>query len=227
MNSFLVKGISAFILLTLLTSSTTDKPKILIIGDSISIGYFPYMKEKLADKAVVGHNPGNAQHSGTGLQKIEEWLGDEKWDIIQCNWGLWDLCYRHPDSKVPGKKDKVNGNVTFSLAEYEANLDAIITKLKTLSDAKLIFVTTSYVPNSEPGRFQEDAILYNEIAQKVMKKHSIQVNDIYDDSMHIHSKYGKGSNDVHYNAEGYEQLGELISQFLAIEIASLPKVDKR
>lgn len=227
MNSSLFKVIVACILITLLTSSTTDKPKILIIGDSISIGYFPYVKEKLADKAIVAHNPGNAQHSGTGLQKIEEWLGDEKWDIIQCNWGLWDLCYRHPDSKIPGKKDKVNGNITFSLAEYEVNLDAIITKLKTLSDAKLIFVTTSYVPKNEPGRFKEDAVLYNEIAQKVMKKHSIEVNDIYDDSIRIHSKDGKGSNDVHYKAEGYEQLGELISQCLAIEIALLSKVEKR
>ena len=30
----------------------------------------------LARKAIVKHNPGNAQHTGTGLKKIKEWIGD-------------------------------------------------------------------------------------------------------------------------------------------------------
>ena len=84
----------------MLTSFSEKKPKILIIGDSISIGYTPFVKENLIEKAIVKHNPGNAQHSGTGLKKVKEWIGDEDWDIIQFNWGLWDLCYRHPDAKV-------------------------------------------------------------------------------------------------------------------------------
>ena len=46
--------------------------KILIIGDSISIGYTPFVKKALAGKAVVVHNPGNAQHTGTGLEKLDE-----------------------------------------------------------------------------------------------------------------------------------------------------------
>jgi hypothetical protein len=40
------------------------EPKILIIGDSISMGYFSKVKEALATKAIVLHNPGNAQHTG-------------------------------------------------------------------------------------------------------------------------------------------------------------------
>ncbi|MDX1759889.1 MAG: SGNH/GDSL hydrolase family protein, partial [Arenibacter algicola] len=90
-------------------------PKILIIGDSISIGYFSKVKEALATKAIVMHNPGNAQHTGTGLEKIKDWIGKEDWDIIQFNWGLWDLCYRHPDSKVYGNRDKIKGTITYDL----------------------------------------------------------------------------------------------------------------
>ena len=191
-----------------------NKPKVLIIGDSISIGYTPFVKEQLKESAEVFHNPGNAQHTGTGLKKIKDWIGTEDWDIIQFNWGLWDLCYRHPDSKVQGKRDKVNGTLTFGLEDYEENLDSIINIIKETSNAKLIFVATSYVPKNEAGRFKRDAIKYNKVALQVMKKYNVLVNDVYKTSKQIHKEYGKGSDDVHYKAQGYKALGKLISEFL-------------
>ena len=101
---------SSFFLLTifLFLAFADNKPKILIIGDSISIGYTPYLQTYFLEKATVSRCRGNAQHTGTGLDKIEEWLGEEQWDIVQFNWGLWDLCYRHPDSKEEGNRDKIN-----------------------------------------------------------------------------------------------------------------------
>lgn len=203
---------------SILFSCNKSVPKILIIGDSISLGYTPFVKTQLSDNAFVTHNPGNAEHSGTGLQKIEEWIGEEHWDIIQFNWGLWDLCYRHLDSKVQGNRDKVNGTLTYSVEDYTANLDSIVTIIKKKTDAKLIFVTTSYVPEDEAGRFVADAIKYNDAAKSVMKKHSITVNDIYESSTHIHKSYGKGSDDVHYTPEGYEQLSKLVTSFIEKEL---------
>lgn len=202
------------ILMLSLNSCTPKPPKILIIGDSISLGYTPYVKENLQGKAAVFHNPGNAQHSGTGLEKIAEWVGDEDWDIIQFNWGLWDLCYRHPDSKVQGNRDKVNGTLTYNLEEYTSNLDAIVTFLKNNTEAKLVFVTTTYVPENEAGRYLKDPIRYNDAAKKIMQKHAITINDIYQSSKAIHQKHGKGTDDVHYFEEGYQALGELITTFL-------------
>jgi hypothetical protein len=206
----------------LLTAFRTNTPRILIIGDSISIGYTPFVKKYFADKAVITHNPGNAQHTGTGLEKIEVWLGNEKWDIIQFNWGLWDLCYRHPDSKVQGNRDKVNGKVTYSVEEYAANLDSLVSTLQKKTNAKLIFVTTTYVPEDEAGRVSEDAIKYNNAAKAVMKKHAVVVNDIYEQSVSIHKKFGKGVDDVHYTGEGYDQLGKLVTDFLETEMRTLP-----
>ncbi len=194
------------------------KPKILIIGDSISIGYFPFVKDALANKAEVFHNPGNAQHTGTGLKNLEGWMGDEDWDIIQFNWGLWDLCYRHPDSKLYGNRDKERGTLTFTVEEYAANMDSIVTLLKSLTDAKLIFVTTSYVPENEGGRYLNDAIRYNEAALKIMQKHSVEVNDIYEKSAAIHQKFGKGNDDVHFTEKGYKKISKLIIQSLKKEL---------
>ncbi|WP_425638885.1 SGNH/GDSL hydrolase family protein [Algoriphagus yeomjeoni] len=204
----------ALLILLCLTAFRVKQPNILIIGDSISIGYTPFVIDHFKGKATVTHNPGNAQHTGTGLEKIDEWLGDEEWDIVQFNWGLWDLAYRHVDAKPYGNRDKVNGTVTYSVEEYAKNLDSLVTHIKSKTDAKLIFVTTTYVPEEEAGRFTTDPQKYNTAAISVMKKHDVLINDIYQKSKKIHKNHGIGSNDVHYKKKGYKLLGENISSFL-------------
>jgi len=210
--------ISIILALSVLTACNESPPRILIIGDSISLGYTPFVKAHFSGNAEIFHNPGNAQHTGTGLDKVADWLGEADWDIVQINWGLWDLCYRHPDSEVQGNRDKVNGDITFSVEDYESNLDSIMSILKSKTKAKLIFVTTSYVPENEAGRFMEDAQKYNEAAKSVMEKYSVIVNDIYEQSAKIHKEYGLGSDDVHYTKEGYKQLSEHIIDFLEVEL---------
>ena len=194
------------------------KSNILIVGDSISIGYTPYVQKNLADLAEVIHNPGNAEHTGTGVDSIVTWVGNKDWDIILFNWGLWDLCYRHPDSNVQGHRDKINGTITLSVDEYGDNLDSIITLIRNRSTAELIFVTTTYVPKMEAGRYQEDVIKYNDKAKSILNKRGVTILDIYDNSILIHRQYGKGNDDVHYTEEGYKKLGDQISDFLKQEI---------
>lgn len=213
MSKIILKLILILLVLTA-SSSRQEKLKILIIGDSISLGYTPFVKESLKDVAEVYHNPGNAQHTGKGLKNVEAWITAEDFDIIQFNWGLWDMCYRHPDSKVQGKRDKVNGTITFSLADYEKQLRAIVKILKEKSDAELIFVTTTCVPKDEAGRFSKDPAKYNKVAKKIMKENGIKVNNLNKPSKGIHAKDGKGDDDVHYRLEGYEALGEYITAFL-------------
>ncbi|CAM3329927.1 SGNH/GDSL hydrolase family protein [Zobellia roscoffensis] len=181
------------------------KPNVLIIGDSISIGYTPYVKTALKDRANVFHNEGNAQHTGTGLEKLEEWLGDTQWNVIHFNWGLWDLCYRHPDSKEVGNRDKIKGTVTFTPEEYAANLEKLVVRLKK-TGAQLIFATISYVPKGEVGRFVESDKIYNEVAIEVMVKHGIPVNSLNRISKKIHQKHTAGPGNVHYTKEGYRLL---------------------
>lgn len=208
-----------FILLFITISGfQQDKLKVFIIGDSISLGYTPFVQENLGNIADVIHNPGNAKHTGYGLDSIASWIDDDNWDVIQFNWGLWDLCYRHPDSKVQGNRDKINGMVTFKPEDYEKQLDAIVKIMREKSDAEVIFVTTTYVPTDEAGRFTRDAKKYNKIARRVMEANSVEINDIYKVSKGIHREHGKGNDDVHYTEEGYKELGMQISDFLRTEI---------
>lgn len=138
----------------------------MIIGDSISSGYTPYVKELLKGEATVERPMGNAQHTRTGLKHLDKWLGKTKWDVIHFNWGLWDLCYRHPDSKVQGNRDKVNGTITTTLEQYEKNLDQLVTRLEK-TNATLIWAHTTVVPEKEAGRFVGDDKKYNEVAAKI------------------------------------------------------------
>lgn len=114
--------------------------------------------------------------------------------------------------------EKINGKVTYTVNENAANLDSLVSILQAKTDAKLIFVTTTYVPGDEAGRFTASAVKYYDAAKATMKKHSVVVNDIYPQSILIHQQYGKRSNDVHYSVEGYAMLGKLVGDFLEKEI---------
>ena len=189
-------------------------PNVLIIGDSISIGYTPFVKKALEGKANVIHNKGNAQHTGNGLAKLDDWLGDNQWDVIHFNWGLWDLCYRSEQSKVQGNRDKVNGKVTFTPEEYGENLEQLVIRLKK-TGAKLIFATISFVPDGEKGRFRKDDKRYNKVALKIMKQYNIEVNNLNKLSKKVHSKHKKAEGDVHYTPEGYKLLARPVIKIIS------------
>lgn len=59
-------------------------PRVLLIGDSISIGYTLPVRAALQGKANVHRPPGNCSSTGYTLSKLEEWLGRGKWDVIHC-----------------------------------------------------------------------------------------------------------------------------------------------
>src|SRR6187399_773924 len=85
-------------------------PRVLLIGDSISMGYTLPVRQLLARKANVHRIPVNAAATVDALAHFDEWVGTEKWDVIHFNWGLHDL------KRMPDGKPQV------SLADYERNL---------------------------------------------------------------------------------------------------------
>ena len=160
------------------TDQSKPLPRVLLIGDSICGGYQRGVKKLLAGKAVVVKNQGNAQHTRTGLEKLDQWLGDGKWDVIHFNWGLWDLAYRNPKSKNFGRLDKVHGKLTTSLADYERNLRTLVARLKE-TGATLVWASTTPVPEGEPGRIKGDEVKYNAVAAKIMADNEIAIDDLH------------------------------------------------
>ena len=164
----LILGLLTCILQTSNATEPTTLPRVLIIGDSISIGYTKPLTEMLEGRAIVVHNTGNAQHSAHGLKNLEKWLGDGKWDVIHFNWGLHDLKF------MPHGKRQV------TLAAYEKNLDSLVRRLKQ-TGAKLIWRNTTPVPEAKvrPQRIPADVVSYNAAAKRVMQKHRVPIHDLY------------------------------------------------
>jgi hypothetical protein len=205
------RTVFALFLLALTASlGAKDLPKALLIGDSISLGYTPHVVAALKGKVEVKHHRGNAQHTGTGLKMLDRWIGETEWDVIHFNWGLWDLCYRHPQSEVQGRRDKERGTLTTSLELYEKNLDQLATRLKK-THAKLIWAHTSTVPKGEAGRKVGDDDKYNQAAVRVMKKHGIEINDLNALTDSFPAELFVRPGDVHFKTEGSRKLGQAVA----------------
>ena len=187
----------------------TDDPKlprVLLIGDSISIGYTVPTRKLLAGKANVHRIPENGGPTRNGVQKIDRWLGDGKWDVIHFNFGLHDV--RHFDDA--GKAtDADNGHRQVSNADYEKNLELLVARMKK-TGAKLIFATTTPVPDGSPGRIRGDERAYNEIALRVMQKQGVMIDDLYAFALPRLAEIQLPAN-VHFKPEGSKQLAEQVA----------------
>lgn len=191
-------------------------PRVLLIGDSISIGYTLATRAALADIANVHRVRANAGHTGMGIAGLPKWLAPDKgkWEVIHFNWGLWDLCYRHPQSKNQGRRDKVNGTLTHTPEVYAQNLETIVGELKK-TGATLIFATTTPVPEGEFGRKVGDDHIYNNAAREVMARHGIAVNDLHAVMADRMNEFGVKPGDVHFKPEGSKLLAQQVARTIA------------
>ncbi len=178
-------------------------PRVLLIGDSISMGYTLPVRELLKGKANLHRIPANGGSTKDGLTNIETWLGSGKWDVIHFNWGLHDL--KHWKD---GKMDPSGPQVS-TLAEYEINLRALVKRLQA-TGAKLIWATTTPVPEGSDGRTAGDELKYNKIASRVMKEMGVPTDDL-----HALCEPELGSwqlrKNVHFNPKGYSGLAAKVA----------------
>jgi hypothetical protein len=177
-------------------------PRVLIMGDSISMGYTWEVRKLLAGKANVQHPDVNCGPSRFGAEHVDQWIGRKSWQVIYFNFGLHDLKYLNDkgDYVTPDK-----GKQVASIEQYKANLRNIVTALKS-TGAKLIFATTTPVPPGAVGRVPGDEIRYNAAATEVMQAAGIEIDDLWNLVKPSLQTIQQPQN-VHFNAEGYRVLG--------------------
>ncbi len=184
-------------------------PRLLIIGDSISIGYTPRVRKLLRGKANVHRPTTNCRWSAFGEENIEGWIGESRWDLIHFNFGLWDWYGWKQEQKA-------------TPASYAKNLDGIVQKLKK-TNAKLVFAVTT-PPCVSPERkvkivvSEARAREFNMSALAVMKKHRVHINDLYSLIGKDRVKYQRGEDDVHDTEEGSELLAKQVAQVIKQEL---------
>jgi acyl-CoA thioesterase-1 len=182
-------------------------PRVLLIGDSISIGYSLPVRKLLSGKANVHRVPGNAGPSSNGVYMIDSWLGDKPWDVIHFNFGLHDL------------KRLSDGKPQVGPEAYERYLRLVVERLKK-TGARLIWASTTPVPEGKvsPPRVPADVPLYNGIALKVMRENGIPVDDLYAFALPRLKSIQEPVN-VHFTPAGSTILAEQVAKSIESALA--------
>jgi lysophospholipase L1-like esterase len=166
-------------------------PRVLLIGDSVSRGYTLAVRAALAGKANVHRAPENCGPTANGLKKLDLWLGRGKWDVIHFNFGIHDR-------GTP-------------LADYESRLAQIMARLKA-TGAKLIWASTTPIPRDEAKKQTPESIVErNAVAARLAAQHGCAVNDLFG-FITPQLADTQNPNDVHFNARGYEVLGQQVAR---------------
>lgn len=175
-------------------------PRVLLIGDSISIGYTLPTRALLKGKANVHRPAANCSSTGYGLTNLKTWLGEKKWDVIHFNFGLHDA--KLPPEGIRHAPPEV----------YEKNLRELVARMKA-TGANLIFATTTPVPNGgnlAPNRKFGSVDAYNAVARKVMAENGVAIDDL-NGVIAPHVAKVQKTGDVHYTDEGSEILAKAVA----------------
>lgn len=181
-------------------------PRVLLIGDSISIGYTLPVRELMKGQANIHRIPTNGGPTSNGIKNIDKWLGDDKWDVIHFNWGLHDL-------------KLIDGKQQVAPVDYESNLRKLVTRMKK-TGATLVWCSTTPVPDGElnPPRKFHDVIDYNQIASRVMADEMIATNGLFEWAQAKQSEIQK-PRDVHFTDAGSRVLATQVAKEIRAALA--------
>ncbi len=190
-------------------TDTPGLPRVLLLGDSISIGYTLDVRAALAGVANVHRPATNCSSTSHGLAHLEAWLGAGKWDVVHFNFGIHD-------AKLPPE-----GVRHAPLDAYERNLRDLVRRLRA-TGAKLVFATSTPIPNGgvlAPDRRFADITSYNAVAAKVMRESGIAVNDLH---AAIAPKFAQlaRAGDLHYTAEGSALLAQHVAASIRAQLTA-------
>jgi lysophospholipase L1-like esterase len=183
--------------------------QILLLGDSIRMGYCGNVKQLLAKDAEVIYPCENCRSSQNIIMSLTAWVKlckPQSVKVVQFNCGHWDAAHFQYDAEP-----------LTSEREYRKNLAVIVRMLKgRFPQATLVFATTTpmnpaYPENSNP-RTTEDIMRYNEIAAEVMRENGVEINDLFS----LMNECGEDSyiDYCHLTEQEYERLGRQVAKCL-------------
>ena len=195
--------------------------KIVLIGDSIRMGYDKYVKEALAGVAEVYYPEENCRFAEYVLRYAHEWKSNGKWgddvDLVHWNAGLWDALELFGDEPLS------------TVDYYESVISRIDKRLRMLfPNAKIVFATSTAVKEEwatpEFRRHNSTIEKYNAAAVRALADTDTVINDLYPYSASMPDSYR--SDWVHYyTPEGTELMGgrviSVICDMIGIEASQI------
>jgi hypothetical protein len=198
------------------TTATASK-SVLVVGDSISIGYFPFMQRAFANATnstfTAVHSPGNAGNINKIQHQLECWLGSNSFDVITFNAGIHDLA---------------KGQEWLSLQVYTSLMRTVSnTVAAAAKHGGCYFVTTTPVPtnSTDPtgasacpeGIIETELRRYNAAASAAAAAAGCKIIDLHATVIAVcgdayTSCAIQGANNPHFTDAGWALLGNAIAK---------------
>jgi len=180
---------------------------VVLVGDSIRIGYASRVAERLSGKAVVISTPENGGDSANVLSHLDEWVLRQKPDVVHLNCGLHDL-----------KRFKTDRHHQVELARYAENLRRIVARIREGTDAALVFADTTPILDerharrgAEFDRSEADVRRYNATASAIMGELGVPVHDLHWVVEQGGPETMLGPDGTHYTVAGSDRLAEAVA----------------
>ncbi|MHB9131997.1 MAG: SGNH/GDSL hydrolase family protein [Armatimonadota bacterium] len=185
---------------------------VILIGDSIRMGYQEVVRQELAGFAEIWAPEDNCDTSTTVLARLDEWVLSRKPDLGHLNCGLHDL------------KRQFDAPTQTTLPDYQHNLEEIFRRILALGKTKLIWATTTPVNgqwhHERKGfdRWEADVDAYNQAAGGVVRRFDLPVNDLFTLVMQTGRDGILTPDGVHYTEEGCRVLGKQVADIIRREL---------
>lgn len=191
--------------------------RVLLLGDSIRMGYDSMVKELLSDKYEVLFPEDNGRFSSYTLWQMNQYFKNEgSFDLVHWNNGYWDMNPERPMNEP-----------IHPVEEYVSILKRMIRLIRS-QNAEPVFATTTPVYKVGGAKdntgieaeisYQDSWVQkYNHAARILMQREQVTVNDLYALCLKG-EKYYKCEDMLHLTEEGYWKIAvqttELIRNIL-------------
>jgi lysophospholipase L1-like esterase len=181
--------------------------ELVLIGDSIRMGYESSVRDHLAHRSICSPDA-NGGDSSNVLAHITEWVMAHSPKVVHLNCGLHDL-----------KKPFDAGSAQVGLDEYGSNLSEIFDQILG-AGIRLVWASTTPVDedlhhkNKGFDRFAADVEAYNSVALELSEARDIPVNDLHAVVQTAGPSRLLRDDGVHFTDEGSRLLGKMVSRFV-------------
>jgi lysophospholipase L1-like esterase len=191
-----------------------SKKLVVLVGDSIRMGYQPRVTELLSDVAEVWGPEENGGNSANLLKLAHLWVLHRQPDFVHFNCGLHDLrtiLYGGRENVVP-------------IGHYQANLEVLVRLMKEKTGARLAWATitpviddharAAHARSKDFDRYEEDVARYNAAALEVMAYYGVEIHDLHAKIESRGTAKLQSGDGVHYTDEANIWLGGEVADFI-------------
>lgn len=188
--------------------------KIILLGDSIRMGYDKYVKDALSGVAEVSYPSDNCRFAQYLLRMLHnlknEYKHPEEIDLIHWNAGLWDVVELYGEPPLTSPE---------FYAEMIARIDRVLRVI--FPNAKLVFATSTSVMEE---KFTADFVRrnatieqYNKIAVEALSGTGQVINDLYSLTKDFPDSYRSDKTHFH-TPEATKLLGDRVLSVICGEL---------